>query len=107
MGRIDPGALRAARLAGAALFAVGGADVVLRGNNLSRDERGAILLAAASVMRAFAPANRAFARRSRSPSAAAGSASHSRSAGAGAATLWAPRPADGGGPAALPPASAA
>jgi hypothetical protein len=46
MGRIDPRVLRAARLAGVALFALGAVDVVLRGHSLSRNEEGAILLAA-------------------------------------------------------------
>ena len=46
MGRIDPRCLRAARLAGATLVAVGALDVVVRGSSLSRNEDGAILLAA-------------------------------------------------------------
>jgi hypothetical protein len=46
MGRIDPRWLRAARLAGATLVAVGALDVVVRGSSLSRNEDGAILLAA-------------------------------------------------------------
>jgi hypothetical protein len=46
MGRIDPRWLRAARIAGAALVAVGAFDVVLRGHSLSRNEEGGILLAA-------------------------------------------------------------
>ena len=50
MGRIDPGLLRAARLAGAALLALGAADVVLRGRSLSRNEDGAILLAAGGAL---------------------------------------------------------
>ena len=53
MGRIDPRVVRAARLAGAALFAVGAFDVVLRANDLSRDQRGAILLAAGLALLAL------------------------------------------------------
>jgi hypothetical protein len=37
MGRIDPRGLRAARVAGAALVALGAVDVVLRGHNPSRN----------------------------------------------------------------------
>jgi hypothetical protein len=50
MGRIDPRALRAARLAGVALVALGAVDVVLRGHSLSRHEEGAILLAAGAAL---------------------------------------------------------
>ena len=46
MDGIDPRWLRAARLAGATLVAVGAFDIVLRGDSLSRNEDGAILLAA-------------------------------------------------------------
>ena len=53
MGRIDPRWLRAARLAGATLVAVGAFDVVLRGHSLSRDEDGAILLAAGAALLAL------------------------------------------------------
>jgi hypothetical protein len=50
MGRIDPRVLRAARLAGAAFFAVGAVDVVLRGHDLSRNEDGAIFLGAGAAL---------------------------------------------------------
>ncbi len=50
MGRIDPRPLRAARLAGAALVAVGAFDVVLRGHSLSRNAEGAILLTAGAAL---------------------------------------------------------
>lgn len=50
MGRIDPRVLRAARLAGVALVALGAVDVVLRGHSLSRNEEGAILLAAGAAL---------------------------------------------------------
>ena len=53
MGRIDLRWLRAARLAGATLVAVGAFDVVLRGRSLSRDEDGAILLAAGAALLAL------------------------------------------------------
>jgi hypothetical protein len=53
MGRNDPRALRAARLGGAALVALGAVDVVLRGHSLSRDEEGAILIAAAAALLAL------------------------------------------------------
>jgi hypothetical protein len=53
MGRIDLRWLRAARLAGATLVAVGAFDVVLRGHSLSRDEDGAILLAAGAALLAL------------------------------------------------------
>ena len=53
MGRIDPRWLRAARLAGATLVAVGAFDVVLRGHSLSRNEDGAILLAAGAALLAL------------------------------------------------------
>jgi hypothetical protein len=53
MGRIDPRWLRAARIAGAALVAVGAFDVVLRGHSLSRNEDGAILLAAGAALLAL------------------------------------------------------
>ena len=50
MGRIDPRWLRAARLAGATLAAVGAFDIVLRGHSLSRNEDGAILLVAGAAL---------------------------------------------------------
>lgn len=50
MGRIDPRWLRAARLAGATLVAVGAFDIVLRGHSLSRNEDGAILLVAGAAL---------------------------------------------------------
>lgn len=50
MGRIDPRWLRAARLAGATLVAVGAFDIVLRGHSLSRNEDGAILLLAGAAL---------------------------------------------------------
>jgi hypothetical protein len=50
MGRIDPRWLRAARLAGATLVAVGAFDIVLRGHSLSRYEDGAILLLAGAAL---------------------------------------------------------
>jgi hypothetical protein len=50
MGRVDSRVLRAARLAGAALVALGAVDVVLRGHSLSRDEQGAILLAVGTAL---------------------------------------------------------
>jgi hypothetical protein len=53
MGRIDLRWLRAARLAGATLVAVGAFDVVLRGHSLSRNEDGAILLAAGAALLAL------------------------------------------------------
>ena len=53
MVRIDPRWLRAARLAGATLVAVGALDVVLRGSSLSRNEDGAILLAAGVALLAL------------------------------------------------------
>ena len=53
MGRIDPRWLRAARLAGATLVAVGALDVVVRGSSLSRNEDGAILLAAGVALLAL------------------------------------------------------
>ena len=53
MGRIDPRWLRAARLAGATLVAVGAFDVVLRGQSLSRNEDGAILLVAGAALLAL------------------------------------------------------
>jgi len=53
MGRIDLRWLRAARLAGATLVAIGAVDVVLRGDSLSRDEDGAILLAAGAALLAL------------------------------------------------------
>ena len=53
MGRIDLRWLRAARLAGATLMAVGAFDVVLRGHSLSRNEDGAILLAAGAALLAL------------------------------------------------------
>ena len=53
MGRIDPRWLRAARLAGATLVAVGALDVVVRGSSLSRNEDGAILLAAGAALLAL------------------------------------------------------
>ena len=53
MGRIDPRWLRAARLAGATLMAVGAVDVVVRGSSLSRNEDGAILLAAGVALLAL------------------------------------------------------
>ena len=53
MGRIDLRWLRAARIAGATLVAVGAFDVVLRGHSLSRNEDGAILLAAGAALLAL------------------------------------------------------
>ncbi len=53
MGRIDLRWLRAARLAGATVLAVGAFDVVLRGHSLSRNEDGAILLAAGAALLAL------------------------------------------------------
>ena len=53
MGRIDSRVLRAARLAGATLLAVGAVDVVLRGHSLTRNEEGAILLAAGAALLGF------------------------------------------------------
>src|SRR5690349_16808502 len=53
MGRIDLRGLRAARVAGAALVALGAVDVVLRGHNLSRNESGAILLGAGAALLAL------------------------------------------------------
>ena len=53
MGRIDPRWLRAARLAGATLVAVGALDVVVRGSSLSTNEDGAILLAAGAALLAL------------------------------------------------------
>ena len=50
MGRIDPRWLRAARLAGATLVAVGAFDIVIRGHSLSRNEDGAILLVAGAAL---------------------------------------------------------
>jgi len=50
MGRTDPRWLPAARLAGAALVAVGAFDIVLRGHSLSRNEDGAILLVAGAAL---------------------------------------------------------
>ena len=53
MGRIGLRWLRAARIAGATLVAVGAFDVVLRGHSLSRNEDGAILLAAGAALLAL------------------------------------------------------
>ena len=53
MGPIDLRWLRAARLAGATLLAVGAFDVVLRGHSLSRVEEGAILLVAGAALLAL------------------------------------------------------
>lgn len=50
MGRTDPRWLRAARLAGVTLVAVGAFDIVLRGHSLSRNEDGAILLVAGAAL---------------------------------------------------------
>jgi hypothetical protein len=50
MGRIDPRALRAARLAGVALIALGAVDIVLRGHSLSRNEDGAVILGAGAAL---------------------------------------------------------
>jgi len=50
MGRIGPRWLRATRLAGATLVAVGAFDIVLRGHSLSRNEDGAILLVAGAAL---------------------------------------------------------
>jgi hypothetical protein len=53
MAPIDLRWLRAARLAGATLLAVGAFDVVLRGHRLSRREEGAILVVAGAVLLAL------------------------------------------------------
>jgi hypothetical protein len=50
MGRIDRRVLVAARLAGAALVALGAVDIVIRGHSLSRKEAGAILLCAGAAL---------------------------------------------------------
>jgi hypothetical protein len=53
MRPIDIRWLRAARLAGTTLLAVGAFDVVLRGHSLSRHEKGAILLVAGAALLAL------------------------------------------------------